>query len=193
MKLRFFFDNGCCLWIGDDEARARWEAGPVDERCGLSKGVIDRIAELSAWHDTDRNQDDPGGHGLWNDQESARFDAAARELLERIRAELGPSIEVVDRHRHNEFEIANQIAAQYGLPPGRVTLGDGVALIFERDDAAVRLTNDSERIRVDVSHDAGWHELFRAPVWNGGEEGFDETTGLSFSDCLNYGFELLAP
>lgn len=99
MRLRYFFDNGCCLWIGDEEARARFEAGPVDDRVGLSAALDQRIAELSAWYDGSLNPDDPLAPSLWRQDECDRFNAAAGELLEAIRAELGPSVDVVDERQ----------------------------------------------------------------------------------------------
>ncbi|HEU4453205.1 MAG TPA: hypothetical protein VFR81_09090 [Longimicrobium sp.] len=49
------------------------------------------------WHDTALDWDDPGGPSPWTDEESARFDRAAEDLLVGIRAELGPDFEVVYR------------------------------------------------------------------------------------------------
>lgn len=93
--VRLMFEwGGGCLWCGSDAAREAFDVGPIDERLPLSAQTRRRLEELSVWHDTALDWDDPAGPSLWTPDESARFDHAAAGILERIRAELGADFEV---------------------------------------------------------------------------------------------------
>jgi hypothetical protein len=95
-RLRLMFEwGGGCLWCGDDATRARFGVGPVEERLPLSQDTRERLAKLSARHDTALNWDDPPAPSPWTAEENAAFDAAAQELLERISAELGSDFIVI--------------------------------------------------------------------------------------------------
>lgn len=90
-ELRLMFEwGGGCLWCGNDAARDAFDVGDIEGRLPLSAETRRRLEELSVWHDTALDRDDPAGPGPWTADESARFDRAAAEVLERIRAELGP-------------------------------------------------------------------------------------------------------
>ena len=210
---------GACLWIADGEARARFDAGPVDERIGLRDATLDRIHELAAWHDRAMNPDDPLAPSLWRQDECDRFNAAARELLERIRSELGPAVDVVngqealvedpdlDRYLANResvpryrsqapgpiLTLANAVAARFDLPSAETTSDPEAPLLFSHGEGALRVTRSAGIVRVDVTDEGGWLEVFRSPVWAPDQEGFDEPTGLSFTQCLEYAFSLLRP
>jgi hypothetical protein len=86
--------GGGCLWCGNDAARDAFDVGPVEDRLALSAGTRKRLEELSVWHDTALDWDDPAGPSAWTPDEDARFDHAASEILERIRQELGREFEV---------------------------------------------------------------------------------------------------
>lgn len=93
--LRLMFEwGGGCLWCGNDAARKAFDVGHVEDRLPLSPETLRRLEELSIWHDTSLDWDDPAGPGPWPPEEYARFEQAAGEVLERVRAELGPGFRV---------------------------------------------------------------------------------------------------
>jgi hypothetical protein len=93
--IRLMFEwGGGCLWCGNDAARDAFDVGDIEDRLPLSAETRRRLEELSVWHDTALDWDDPAGPSPWTPDEDARFHAAAAEVLERIRAELGPDFQV---------------------------------------------------------------------------------------------------
>lgn len=93
--LRLMFEwGGGCLWCGNDAAREAFDIGAIEDRLPLTPETRQRMEELSRWHDTSLDPNDPAGPGPWLPTEGARFDLAAAELLARIRAELGPEYQV---------------------------------------------------------------------------------------------------
>ena len=93
--LRLMFEwGGGCLWCGNDAARDVFDVGPIEDRLPLSAETRQRLDELTRWHDTSLDRDDPGGPRPWQPEEYERFDRAAGEILERICAELGPKFQV---------------------------------------------------------------------------------------------------
>jgi hypothetical protein len=96
LKLMFEWRGGC-LWAVNDAALKAFDVGEIEEKLPLSDETRQRLEELSVWHDTALDWDDPGGPSPWSADEEERFERAAREVLERVRAELGPEFEVVYR------------------------------------------------------------------------------------------------
>jgi hypothetical protein len=93
--VRLMFEwGGGCLWCGNDAARHAFDVGPIEDRLPLTPETIRRLDELTTWHDTSLDWDDPAGPGPWPPDEYARFDQAAAEVLESIRAQLGPDFQV---------------------------------------------------------------------------------------------------
>lgn len=96
--VRLMFEwRGGSLWAGNDAARDAFDIGEIEDRLPISDETRRHLDELSEWHDTSLNWDDPAGPGMWTADEEARFERAAAEILERVRAELGPEFEVVYR------------------------------------------------------------------------------------------------
>jgi alkylhydroperoxidase family enzyme len=93
LRLRFEWEGGC-LWCVNDAARQAFDVGAIEDRLPLTPETIRRLDELTAWHDTALDWDDPAGPGPWPPDEYARFDQAAAEVLESIRAQLGPDFQV---------------------------------------------------------------------------------------------------
>ncbi|HEX2201703.1 MAG TPA: hypothetical protein VHG91_00320 [Longimicrobium sp.] len=94
-RLRLMFEwRGGCLWPGNAAARDAFDVDYVEDRLPLSGETRQRLEELSVWHDTALDWDDPGGPSPWTPDEEARFERAAAEILERVRAELGPEFQV---------------------------------------------------------------------------------------------------
>lgn len=93
LKLMFEWRGGC-LWAGNDAALKAFDVGEIEDRLPLTDETRQRLEELSVWHDTALDWDDPGGPSPWTAEEYERFVRAAREVLERVRAELGPEFSV---------------------------------------------------------------------------------------------------
>lgn len=97
--LRLMFEwGGGCLWCGNEAAREAFDVDHVEDRLPLSDETRRRLEELSVWHDTALDWDDPGGPSPWSPEEYERFTRAAGEVLERVRVELGPDFEVSYPH-----------------------------------------------------------------------------------------------
>jgi len=93
--VRLMFEwGGGCLWCGNDAAREAFGVGHVEDRLPLSDETRGRLEELSMWHDTSLDWDDPAGPSPWTPEEDERFHRAAVEALEHLRAELGPDFQV---------------------------------------------------------------------------------------------------
>jgi hypothetical protein len=86
--------GGGCLWPANAAARAAFDVDHAEDRLPLSAETRQRLEELSEWHDTSLDWDDPAGPGPWTPEEEVRFKEAAEEILEIIRAELGPDFQV---------------------------------------------------------------------------------------------------
>ncbi len=90
--LRFMFDagSGTCLWAADAAARAAFGYAVDHQALPLGADMRARLDGLVAWYDRSIDWADPGGASPWDAAEQARFEAAAREVLAMLRAELGP-------------------------------------------------------------------------------------------------------
>jgi hypothetical protein len=94
-RLRLMFEwGGGSLWCGNAAARRDFDVGSIEDRLPLSTELRERLEELSRWHDTALDWGDPAGPSPWTPEEDERFDRAAAEVLERVRAELGPDFRV---------------------------------------------------------------------------------------------------
>lgn len=94
-RLRLMFEwGGGSLWCGDQAALDAFGVGHVEDALPLSAETLGRLEELSAWHDTSLDWDDPAGPGPWTPGEYEDFERAAAEVLEIVRAELGPDFRV---------------------------------------------------------------------------------------------------
>jgi broad specificity phosphatase PhoE len=93
LKLMFEWRGGC-LWAANDAALKAFDVGEIEDELPLTDETRQRLEELSVWHDTALDWDDPGGPSPWSAEEYERFVRAAREVLERVRAELGPEFSV---------------------------------------------------------------------------------------------------
>ena len=96
LKLMFEWGGGC-LWCVDRACSDRLGVGSVEDVLPLSDETRARLDELTAWHDESLDWAYPPDPGPWTDEESARFEAAAEEMLARLRAELGDAYEIVYR------------------------------------------------------------------------------------------------
>jgi hypothetical protein len=91
--LKFHWGGGC-LWYGNDATRDRFGEGPLETQLLLSSYASERLAELSAWHDTAMDWAYPRGPSLWTGAEWMRFERAAADMLAIVRTELGPDFKV---------------------------------------------------------------------------------------------------
>lgn len=96
LKLMFEWGGGC-LWTANEAALRAFDVGNIEDQLPLTDETRRRLEELSEWHDTSLNWDYPPDPGPWTPEEEERFERAAAEMLERLRAELGPEFEVVYR------------------------------------------------------------------------------------------------
>lgn len=84
--------GGGCLWCVDD---TKFGVGPIEERLGLSPALLERLATLSKYHDTNLNWSNPTAAAQWKPAEALRFNDEALELADQLRAALGPSFSLV--------------------------------------------------------------------------------------------------
>lgn len=93
LKLMFEWGGGC-IWCGNALAIERFDVGPIEDKLPLSDLVKKRLDELTTWHDQSLNWEYPPDPGPWSHHEKDRFEKAALEILDSIRAELGDSFEI---------------------------------------------------------------------------------------------------
>ncbi|HEX6040988.1 hypothetical protein [Longimicrobium sp.] len=93
LKLMFEWGGGC-LWCVNEAALRAFDVGNIEDKLPLSDKTRARLEEMSTWHDSSLNWDDPAGPGPWTPGEHEDFERAAVEVLERVRAELGPEFQV---------------------------------------------------------------------------------------------------
>ena len=99
-RLRYFYEWSCFpLWSANDAARDAFDYAIDLADLPLSNETVDHIGKICEWHDTAMNQDYPPDPGPWDADECDRFNAAARQLLIDLRAELGPEFEIVDEFK----------------------------------------------------------------------------------------------
>ncbi len=94
---RFFFDagSGTVLWgsPGDDKFAVDLSELPV------SQALRDDLENLAALYDTSLNWDYPPDPGPWREPRCRAFNLAVRQVIQRLRQELGQSWRI-----HDEFE-----------------------------------------------------------------------------------------
>ena len=106
-KLALMFEwGGGCLWCRNEMARTAFGVGPVEEAVGLDSATLEKLHQLTEWHDTALNWEYPPDHGPWSEQEYDDFDNAAEELRDRIQKALGGSFQV-EYQKLGEFEASN--------------------------------------------------------------------------------------
>jgi len=119
--LRYFFDpgSGICLWAANDEAHQRF-GYPVElDALPLSASTRLAAAELVRRFDTGIDWEYPAGPSPWTAHDEQSFLVEAREVLQRIREELGAAYDVRD-----ELELT-QSADETGARRVKLTLLDG--------------------------------------------------------------------
>lgn len=99
-RLRLFFEwGGGALWCGNEAALQRFDVGPVEEKLPLSNAIRRRLEDMTAWHDTALDWDNPSGPSPWSKAEDEKFAEAAARLFDDLRQELGPGYDLVNEHR----------------------------------------------------------------------------------------------
>lgn len=95
-RIRLMFEwGGGALWCGNDAALARFSVGSIEEKLLLSPTTLERLGEMTRWHDTALNWDYPPDPGPWTVADYKKFDDAAEALLGAIQQELGAGFEVI--------------------------------------------------------------------------------------------------
>jgi hypothetical protein len=96
--LRYFFDpgSGVCLWAANDEAYQQF-GYPVElDSLPLSASTRSAAEELISRFDTGIDWEYPAGPSPWTASDEQSFLVVAREVLRRIRGELGAAFDVRD-------------------------------------------------------------------------------------------------
>ena len=95
-RVRLMFEwGGGTIRCGNDLARAKFDAGPIEDVLPISDPIRERLCDLTKWHDTALNWDYPPGPSPWSDEERTRFESAAKILLIDLQTNLGPCFEVI--------------------------------------------------------------------------------------------------
>ncbi|MFD9483603.1 hypothetical protein ACFWBX_06280 [Streptomyces sp. NPDC059991] len=96
---RFFFDagSGAVLWAAPEDREA-WGYAVDLGWLPISDDLRDGLSRLIARYDTSVNWDYPSGPGPWREAECHDFNEAVRQVLGRLRAEIGQEWQI-----HDEF------------------------------------------------------------------------------------------
>ncbi|WP_025168309.1 hypothetical protein [Pseudomonas syringae] len=95
-RIRLFFEwGGGALWCGNEVALERFSVGPIEEKLSLSANNLERLGEMTRWHDTALNWEYPLDPSPWESAEYTEFDDAAEAMRAAIQEELGVEFEVV--------------------------------------------------------------------------------------------------
>lgn len=118
-RARFFFDagSGMVLWADNTAARETYDY-PIDlDRLPISAALRDELKGLIDEYDTSLNWDYPPDPGPWREPRCRRFNQAAREALDRVREELGPTWEIADEFKelHEDPELDRYLVDPAGL------------------------------------------------------------------------------
>lgn len=99
--LLYQFDagSGCCLWAGNDAARAALDYAIDHQALPLSPETRRLLDYLIAWHDSSVDWDNPASPAPgWTEAMADRFNTTADAGLALTRAELAPAgFSVIDR------------------------------------------------------------------------------------------------
>ena len=94
-KLKLMFEwGGGTIWCDDDAASDRFGVGPIEKSLPLSAATRKELEDMTAWHDTSLDWDHPPNPSPWSEEERARFDQAAAQMLQTVRNELGDGFEI---------------------------------------------------------------------------------------------------
>ncbi|MFE6775383.1 hypothetical protein [Streptomyces sp. NPDC057702] len=118
----FFFDagSGGALWPTTPEDREEW-GYPVElDRLPIGDATRAALGELIARYDTSLNWDYPPDPGPWREAECRHFNEAVGRVLDRLRAELGPTWRIHDAFPplHEDPDLDRYLA-----DPARFTRG----------------------------------------------------------------------
>ena len=81
--------GGGTLWCDNNEARVKFDFGPIEERLPLSKDTLFELEQLSAKHDEALDWEYPTGPSKWAKEKIDEFDISANKILGKIKEELG--------------------------------------------------------------------------------------------------------
>jgi hypothetical protein len=95
---RFELDyrNDMLLWLDSPDDQARWGQPADVTLLPISDNLRHELHALGAWYDTSLDFTDPQGPCPWTLDEHQRFAKAVRQTLQRLRAELGQTWDIID-------------------------------------------------------------------------------------------------
>ena len=70
-------------------AKEKYGYAEIERVLPLSPITIDKLADLSKWHDEALNWANPGGSSLWTKNDFTNFESEALTILQVLRDELG--------------------------------------------------------------------------------------------------------
>ncbi|MFC7759127.1 hypothetical protein ACFQY4_14880 [Catellatospora bangladeshensis] len=118
-EARFFFDagSGGVLWPTGSAARQIW-GSPVDlALLPVSDSLRRDLDELAARYDTSLNWDDPPAPGPWREARCTAFNREVRDVVGRLREELGPAWQITDQfdELHEDPDLDRYLADPAGF------------------------------------------------------------------------------
>jgi hypothetical protein len=94
-KLKLMFEwGGGTIWCDNDEARDRFDVGPIEDRLPLSKETLRELERLSTKHDEALNWEYPAGPSKWAKDKIDEFDISAHKVLKKVKEELGSDFSI---------------------------------------------------------------------------------------------------
>lgn len=86
--------GGGTLWGKNQRTRETFGVGNVEYRLPITPRLLKELENMTEWHDTALNWEYPPDPGPWSAADVESFEKAAKTILHRLRAELGPEFDV---------------------------------------------------------------------------------------------------
>jgi hypothetical protein len=96
--------GGGTMWCDNDQARDKFDVGPVEGKLNLSKQTLDKLEKLTLLHDSALNWEYPPDPSPWSQAQFEAFDIEALDILNIVKNELG-----------SEFEIGYSVLGGIGI------------------------------------------------------------------------------
>jgi hypothetical protein len=94
-KLKLMFEwGGGTIWCDNDQARDKFDVGPVEGKLNLSKQTLDDLEKLTVLHDSALNWEYPPDPSPWSPTQFEAFDIEALDILNIVKNELGSVFDI---------------------------------------------------------------------------------------------------